>query len=135
MNFTLSVALLVSIVLTTFYTIGVPKSPILVDQLCVYQGRHYEQSEFDAEYARQLINQIPDDASVCASMRFVPHLVFRTGIHDFYAVGDRVKTDYVLITDSYLEKTRGDHVLFYYRDNYELLSTDGTVYLFHLIQP
>ena len=135
LRMTLSVALLVSIVLTTFYTIGVPKSPILVDQLCVYQGRHYEQSEFDADYARQLISQIPEDASVCASMKFVPHLVFRTGIHDFYAVGDRVKTDYVLVTASYLEKTRGDHSLFYYRDDYEILSTDGTIYLFRRIQP
>ena len=131
----LACALLLSIVLTTFYTVGVPKSFILVDQLCVYQGRHYKQSQFDAEYARQLIKQIPDDASVCASMTFVPHLVLRREIYDFYAVGDRVDTDYVLILDKYLEMTRGDHPLFYRRDNYEIVSTDGTIYLFRRIQP
>ena len=131
----LACALLLSIVLTTFYTIGVPKSFILVDQLCVYQGRHYKQSQFDAEYARKLIKQIPDDASVCASMTFVPHLVFRREIYDFYAVGDRVDTDYVLILDKYLGMTRGDHSLFYRRDNYEIVSTDGTIYLFRRIQP
>ena len=131
----LNLALLLSVLLTTFYTIGVPKSPILVDQLCVYQGRHYKQDKFDAEYARQLINQIPDHASVCASMTFVPHLVFRPQIYDFYAVGDRVDVDYVLITESYLDYTRGDHLLFYNRDKYEVLSTDGTLYLFRRKQP
>lgn len=126
----LACALLLSVILTTFYTVGVPKAFILVDQLCVYQGRHYTQNQFDAEYARQLIKQIPDDASVCASMTFVPHMVFRREIYDFYAVGDRVDTDYVLILDKYLEMTRGDHPLFYRRANYEILSTDGTLYLF-----
>ena len=129
----LALALLLSIVLTTFYTIGVPKSFIAVDQLCVYQGRHYKQSKFDAGYARQLINQIPKDASVCASMAFVPHLVFRPQIYDLYAVGDCVEAEYVLMTDSYLQMTRGDQLLFC-RDKYELLSTDGTLYLFRLMQ-
>ena len=131
----LACALLLSTVLTTFYTIGVPKAWILVDQLCVYQGRHYEQKDFDAQYARQLIKQIPDDASVCAAMTFVPHLYARPEIYDMYAVGNRVNADYVLIPDSYLEMTRGNHLLFYNRDEYEILSTDGTLYLFRRIQP
>ena len=131
----LACALLLSTILTTFYTVGVPKSFILVDQLCVYQGRHYEQSKFDVDFARQLIKQIPDDASVCASMNFVSHLCKRREIYDFYAVGDRVTPDYVLITESYLGRTRGNHALFYYRDQYEIQSTDGTLYLFHRIQP
>lgn len=127
--------LLLSVVLTTFYTIGVPKTHILVDQLCVYQGRHYEQKDFDAEYARQLINQIPAEASVCASTMFVPHLALRHEIYDFYAVGDSVQPDYVLVLGPYLGLTRGDHNLFYWKDKYEIVDTDGMVFLFRKKQP
>lgn len=126
----LACALLLSTILTTFYTVGVPKSVIFVDQICVYQSRHYEQSNFDADFARQLIKQIPDDASVSTSLNFVPHLCKRREIYDFYAVGDLVAPDYVLITAPYLDMTKRNHALFYYRDKYEIQATDGTLYLF-----
>ena len=122
-------ALLLSTLLTTFYTIGVPKSWAKVDQLCIYQGRHYQQNDFDANYARQLIKQIPNDASVCAGRMFVPHLVSRPKIYDFYAVASHVRADYMLVTSHYLELERKGQLIMYYRDEYETVSTDGTVFL------
>ena len=125
----LACALLLSTLLTTFYTIGVPKSWIMVDQLCIYQGRHYQQKNFDADYARQLIKQIPDDASVCAGRMFVPHLVARPEIYDFYAVAPHVRADYMLLSSNYLDLERNGQLLFYYRDEYETVSTDSTIFL------
>ena len=125
----LACALLLSTVLTTFYTIGVPKAYIIVDQLCIYQGRHYKQKHFDANYARQLIKQIPDDASVCAGRMFVPHLYSRPEIYDFNAVAPYVRADYVLVTAPYLESKRNGQLLMPYRDEYETVSTDGTLFL------
>ncbi|MBQ8959242.1 MAG: DUF2079 domain-containing protein [Bacteroidales bacterium] len=125
-----SVVLLLSTLLTTFYTIGVPKSYIMVDQLCVYQGRHYQQKGFDTAYARELIGMIPSDASVCAGRMFVPHLALRPKIYDYYAVAPHVRTDYVLVPDDYLGMTRGGKPLFYYRDEYEVVATDGSLTLF-----
>ena len=131
----LACALLLSTLLTTFYTVGVPKSLILVDQLCVYQGRHYEQKEFDTRYARQLIDQIPNDASVCAARMFVPHLAMRKEIYDFHSVVPKVRADYMLILDSYFEIDQMGKILFSYRDEYETVATDGTIYLLRRIQP
>ena len=125
--------LLVSTLLTTFYTIGVPKTPISVDQLCVYQGRHYRQSKFDADYARQLIEMIPDDAHVCAASMFVPHLALREKIEDF-AASNNTKAEYVLITDHYFGFKRYGQPIFS-RDGFEEVATDGTLYLFRRIRP
>ena len=125
----LAVSLLLSIVLTTFYSIGVPKSHIVVDQLCVYQSRHYEQSNFDAHFARELIRQIPDDASVCAATAFVPHLALRPEIYDFYSKAGKVNADYVFITEPYFDYRKGDQKIFTNRGDYEIIATDGMVYL------
>jgi uncharacterized membrane protein len=125
----LGFALLLSTVLTTFYTIGVPKSDILVDQLCVYQDRHYEQKEFDVHYARELIKMIPDDASVSAATYFVPHLALRENIQNFvYAT--KIDADYVLITEHYLNYKRRGQVLFTNRSEYETIASDGRLHLF-----
>ena len=102
----------------------------MVDQLCIYQGRHYQQKDFDIDYARQLMEMIPDDASVCAGRMFVPHLALRPEIYDYYAVAPHVRADYVLIPVEYLEMTRGGKPLFYYRDEYETVATDGSLTLF-----
>ena len=99
----LASALLLSTVLTTFYTIGVPNSMVFLDQVCVYQGRHYQQRKFDAKFARELIRQIPDDASVSAAAMFVPHLALRDDIFD---LDNRPNpgADFVLITEPYFDK-------------------------------
>ena len=130
----LGFVLLLSTVLTTFYTIGVPKSTILVDQLCVYQGRHYEQKEFDVHYAYNVIDRIPDDASVCAITSFVPHLAMRDTIRNF-ANTKVVRTDYVLITAPYFEYERQGVLVLKNRDEYETVATDGTIYLLKRIAP
>ncbi len=130
----LSIILLISIVLTTFYTIGVPKSKVFVDQLCVYQGRHYEQRDFDVQYAYELIKMIPDEASVCAAPGFVPHLAMRNVIKDF-SVMRKVDTDYVLITDFYFSYKRDDVLVLKNRSEYETVATDSTIYLLRRIVP
>lgn len=130
----LGFVLLLSTVLTTFYTIGVPKSTILVDQLCVYQGRHYEQKEFDVRYAYDVIDRIPDDASVCAITPFVPHLAMRNEIRNFANTRD-IKTDYVLMTESYFIFEREGVLVLKNRDEYETVATDGTIYLLKRIAP
>ena len=126
----LSGALFVSIVLTTFFTIGVPKSTILVDQLCVYQGRHYRQTKFDADYARQLVKMIPEDAYVCVASMFVPHLALRSQIEDFAYTKD-TGAEYVLVTKSYFDYKRRGELMFGNSEDFETMATDGTLYLLH----
>lgn len=127
-------ALLLSVVLTTFYTIGVPRSHIIPEQLCIYQGRHYQQNKFDADYARELIDQIPDDAYVCAASMFVPHLALRDQIEDFGS-NKNTGADYVLLTKPYLNHYSNGELWFGNRDEFETVATDGTIYLFHRKQP
>ena len=111
-------ALLLSVVLTTLYTVGVPKAYVSPESICVYQGRHYQQKRFDARYARELVRQIPDDASVCAASMFVPHLALREKIED-YDSKQTIEAEYV----------------FGNRDDFEVVSTDGVLYLFRRIRP
>lgn len=124
----LASALLLSTILATFYTVGVPRSLILVDQLCMYQDRHYEQNEFDVGYARELMRQIPDEASVSAATMFVPHLAMREEIYD---LDNRPNpgADYVMITEPYFDKVKYWKKVFPDRDDYETVATDGTLYL------
>lgn len=128
----LASALLLSTVLTTFYTIGAPNSMVLFDQICVYQGRHYQQRKFDAQFAHELIRQIPDDASVSAASMFVPHLALREKIYD---LDNRPNphADYVLITQPYFDKIVYWKKVFPDRDEYETVATDSTIYLLRRI--
>ena len=130
----LASCLLLSTILTTFYTIGIPKSEVWIDQLCVYQRRHYEQKKFDVHYAYEVIKQIPDDASVCATTPFVPHLAMRDEIRDF-AYTRNIKTDYVLMTKPYFIFEREGVLVLKNRDEYETVATDGTIYLLRRIAP
>ena len=125
----LSLALLLSTVLTTFYTVGVPKSVILVDQLCVYQGRHYEQQEFDVNYARELMAMIPEEATVSAATMFVPHLALREGIQNYANANGIVDADYVLLTEHYVNYLRQGKLVFTNRSDYEMVASDGAIHL------
>jgi uncharacterized membrane protein len=127
----LAVALLISVILTTFYTIGVPHSRVFLDQLCVYQERHYKQKNFDIDYARQMMEQIPDDASVCASYMLVPHLAMRPEIYDYLSRGVSTGAQYYLVV-LYRDWlcTWDDVVVLYSLWDYDLVSTDGYVFLF-----
>ncbi len=129
----LSGGLSLSVLLTTFYTIGVPKSTIFPDKICVYQRRHYEQKKFDSSYVRKLLLQIPDDAYVCAASMFVPHLALRDRIEDFDWNPD-TGADYVLIPKSYFGHQRYGKIVFGNLDDFEVVSTDGTVFLLKRIR-
>lgn len=122
-------ALLISTVLTTFYTIGVPKSYVKLDQICIYQGRHYEQTQFDIHYVRELMQEIPTDASVCASTMFVPHLCLRPEIYDYQTVAPYVNAEFVLVTEAHYNLPFWTKPRMAKRDDYELLETDGKVFL------
>ena len=130
----LASALLLSTVLTTFYTIGVPNSWVFLDQVCIYQGRHYEQRKFDARFARELIRQIPDDASVSAASVFVPHLALRK---DVFSLDNRSNpgADYVLITKDYFDKVNYWEKAFPDQDNYETVATDESLFLLRRKRP
>ena len=126
--------LLLLVILTTFYTIGVPKAYASPEHICVYQDRHYKQSAFDVRYARELIRQIPDDASVCAASMFVPHLALRDHIGDFY-YSRNMGADYVLITKPYFDHKVHGTLWFDNRDDFETVATDGTIYLLKRVAP
>ena len=125
----LAFALLISTICTTFYTIGVPKSPVMLDQICVYQGRHYVQKKFDVHYARELMDLIPDDASVCASSPFVPHLALRRDIHSFKTRAKTSNATYFMVTKEDMQFHWGDHHGFQIPNEFETLASDGTLYL------
>ena len=130
----LALALLLSTLLTTFYTIGVTNSFVFLDQICIYQGRHYEQRKFDAPFTRELIQQIPDEASVSAASMFVPHLALRNQIYDLDS-RPNPNADYVLITQPYFDKLVYWRKAFPDRDDYETVATDSTIYLLRRKQP
>ena len=98
------------------------------DQICVYQSRHYEQRKFDASFARELIRQIPDDASVSAASMFVPHLALREQIYDLDSRPNS-GADYVMITEPYFDKMKFWKKVFPDKQNYDTVATDGTLYL------
>lgn len=124
----LSLSLLVSVVLTTFYTTSHPRSFIFADQVCVFQDRHYKQKKFDARFARELIQQIPDNAHVCASSMFVPHLALREQIEDF-AYNPSTEAEYVLVTTREFDFSGNDTRKFRNIADYETVATDSTLFL------
>ncbi len=129
----LAVLLLVSTLLTTFYTTRTPKAFFLYDQANVIKKQHYRQDNFNAQYARQLIRQIPKDASVCASSMFIPHLALRREIYDFEW---NLKTDacYYLVTKQNLYSDREEAKQLSNQDEFEIVASDSTVYLLHRIK-
>jgi len=125
----LAAVLLISTVLTTFYTIGIPKSYVKLDQICIYQKRHYEQKEFDVRYVRDLIKQIPKGASVCASTMFVPHLCMRPEIYDYQSVASQIDAEFVLVTEPHFNMPLDNKAPIHERDDYQIVSTNGEVFL------
>lgn len=124
----LSIAFLVSVVLTTCYSVRTPRSFLFTDQIRVCQARHYQQRKFDAKFARELLSQIPDDAYVCASTQFVPHLALRHQIEDFTYNRD-TEAEYVLLLKGDLEKVEKAPYLFKNKADYETIATDSTLFL------
>lgn len=124
----LAMALLVSTIATTFFTIGMPKAYVRLDTICIYQGRHYEQPAFDVDFARQVMNQIPKAASVSASSEFVPHLALREQLFDIN-ISKTKDADYLMVLDD--DKGLQSVNL----EEYEVLSSDERITLWKRIQP
>lgn len=104
----------------TVYTCSNPVVWVQRDNVRLFYREHYRQRDFDPPYARQLLNRIPDDASVCASQCFTPHLALRDSIY-LYPVGLRHNPRYLLLTQQDITPdTAGWH----------LVETDGKVFLF-----
>lgn len=74
------------------------------------------------------MKQIPDDASVCASSVFVPHLALREKIYDV-KLSKTKEADYLMLVDSQAWKNVIDF------EDYEPLLTDGTLTLWKRVQP
>ena len=125
----LAVALLVSTIGTTFYTMGTTKSYVLKDQVCVYRGEHYRQDKFDANYARKLTRMIPDGASVCAGNMFIPRLAMRKEVSDFQLDMNTSDAEYYLVMNQELEFMWEGYPVFYKQVDYETVATDGTLSL------
>ncbi|MCQ2958683.1 MAG: DUF2079 domain-containing protein [Bacteroidales bacterium] len=50
----------------------------------IFSVKHYEQPRFDVNEAYLYMKKIPEDASVCASDIFVPHLCLRKNIYTYH---------------------------------------------------
>lgn len=129
-RYAVSGILLCSVLLTTFYTVNDPKEPIHPELLRLYSKEHYRQEDFDIDYARRLIETVPKDGYICAASMFVPRLALREHIEDF-EWNINTEAEYVLIPASYIDKkASGGQVIFGHRDAFEVVETDGTLYLF-----
>lgn len=127
-----SMGLFAASVVTLFYTVGTPKSYFSPDKLRIYQKHHYQQAYFSPEDARKLISQIPDEASVCATSVFVPHLALRDEIYDF-PIGMNHNPEYCLLVrdfNRYSEQNRElVRQMLDEQEDYEIISSAENLYL------
>lgn len=127
----LSALFLVSILSVSVYSTNHPVTNIRRDNVCLYSRDHYRQKQFDRQYARQLLDMIPEDASVSAAAPFVPHLALRQNITLFPVMA--YMSDYMLVFKdhwSYYDDTREEfQKVITDTVRYEVVDTDGTLYL------
>lgn len=109
-----SIVALFLVVVTSMYTIQRPKKIIQNkdpfprtwirrENIAFYNNIHYHQTKFPVKEAKRMMAMIPENASVCASTCFCPHLCFREKIHVF--PHDRMfETEYVFVTQEYPEQ-------------------------------
>ena len=103
----------------TIYTCTNAKAWVQQENVRLFYGKHYQQRDFDRHYTNQLLKRIPDNASVCASQCFSPHLALRDSIY-LYPIGLQHNPQYILITQNDITPdTAGWH----------LIETDGKTYL------
>ncbi len=117
---------------TTLYTVDEPVVQIRQANVNIFKHSHYRQPEFNIATVRKALDMIPDDASVCATTMFTPHLIARDSVYIF-PVGLGHNAEYYLLLDShwsYFEQD-GDIATAVIADTakYNTLLTDGQVYL------
>lgn len=79
----LAAAALAATIGTTIYTTRQERSWVDPARVRLSAPLHYQQHDFDQHYLRRLIDRVPEDASLCASSYFVPHLALRDSLYDF----------------------------------------------------
>ncbi|MBR6282930.1 MAG: DUF2079 domain-containing protein [Muribaculaceae bacterium] len=117
---------------TLIYTTDTPLTIIRKENLRVFDARHYHQPEFDVKAARRMIEKIPDNASVCATTMFTPHVAARDSVYIF-PMGLAYGADYYLMLRHHWCYYEGeeDQVNRIINDtvHYRLIDTDGSIYL------
>lgn len=98
----LAALMVVTTLYTTRYTVFKSKGYVFWMNMNVFQDRHYRQTDFDCHQAKELLQMIPKDASVCASTNFVPHLALRDSVSIFPFGLDR-QPEYILLVTKPLE--------------------------------
>lgn len=116
---------------TLYYTKDKPNTWIWRDHVNLFDAKHWHQTDFDAERARHMLKQIPDDASVCATTMFTPHLATREKCHIFpISIGS---DEYYLLLQHHWCYYEGEEEivaqLIADTTHYEIIDTDGSVFL------
>ncbi len=119
--------------LTTVYTTSNPRCSIRKDNVRLVKSNHFCQPEFDKDYAKSLMDQIPSTASVSAASPFVPHLALRDEVTLFPVMA--YQAEYLLVFAdhwSYYDDARAEMTkVLSLSDQYEVLATNGDIYLIH----
>lgn len=117
---------------TLLYSIEQPQSEIRCANVNIMKKEHYRQHDINVKAARRMIGQIPDDASVCATTMFTPHLATRDSIYIF-PIGMDHNVEYYLIRSSCWSYYDGDEELaaklIADTSNYTILDSDGEIFL------
>lgn len=131
-QFVLSAAMVILTLSTTIYTVDTPLTSISKGRVRIFQALHYRQNEFDVGVARRMLNKIPDDASVCATTFFTPHLALRDSVYLFPS-GLQYNAEYFLVKKKHWSYSGDDakKVSTVINGNplYEVLDTNGDLYL------
>ena len=107
--------------LVTWYTCTDAKAWVQRENVRIFYKDHYRQEQFDTDYVRKVLKQLPPEVSVCASSCFTPHLAKRDSVY-LYPVGMCHNPEYIMLkSDDVPEDTAG----------LTLIETNGEVYLFH----
>lgn len=96
----LAAVALASTIATTIYTTRQEKSWVDPSRDRISLRQHYYQHDFDQHYLRQLVSQVPEEASLCASSYFIPHLALRDSLY-LFPNGLRHHARYYLIKAHY----------------------------------
>lgn len=113
----LSSLMLLMVLGTSFYTMQHPKTWIRRENIAFYDKSHYLQRSFSVTKAKEMMEMIPENASVCASSCFCPHLCFRDKIYCF-PHERMLETEYVIVTQEF-----PDQDLSVFREGYDTVST------------
>lgn len=128
----LAVAMIILNLSTTIYTVYKPVAPIFQEKVRIYSVSHYQQSDFNQAVAHKMLQQIPEDASVCATSFFTPHLALRDSVYMF-PLGLHYNAEYYLVKKEHWCYYEGDmekiNQMISDSVQYEILDTDGNLYL------